>query len=127
MLIKIVLPVLIVLYPIVVVLIVVSLLDPWLKDHNRIMLCGMLFVFPFSLLDGLKNAGILLPGISAWASSLPLFNLGLGWLIPAIICLLYTSIDQGVLQSGPFGSIWFVDFDTTRPRKRKCVLCINGE
>ena len=36
-------------------------------------------------------------------------------------------IDQGVLQSGPFGSIWFVDFDTTRPRKRKCVLCINGE
>ena len=85
MLIKIVLPVLIVLYPIVVVLIVVSLLDPWLKDHNRIMLCGMLFVFPFSLLDGLKNAGILLPGISAWASSLPLFNLGLGWLIPAII------------------------------------------
>ena len=36
-------------------------------------------------------------------------------------------IDQGVLQSGPFGSIWFVDFDTARPRKRKCVLCINGE
>ena len=36
-------------------------------------------------------------------------------------------IDQGVLQSGPFGSVWFVDFDTSRPRKRKCVLCINGE
>lgn len=36
-------------------------------------------------------------------------------------------IDNGIIQTGPFGSIWFVDFDTSRPRKRKCVLCINGE
>jgi secondary thiamine-phosphate synthase enzyme len=36
-------------------------------------------------------------------------------------------IDEGVLQTGPYGSIWFVDFDYNRPRKRKCVLCINGE
>lgn len=85
MLIQIVLPVLIVLYPIVVVLIGVSLCDPWLKEHEYIMITGMLFVLPFSLLDGLKNAGILIPGISAWAESLPLFSIGLGWLIPALL------------------------------------------
>lgn len=36
-------------------------------------------------------------------------------------------IDEGILQTGPFGSVWFVDFDYNRPRKRKCVLCVNGE
>ena len=85
MLIKIVLPVLIILYPIVVVLIVTSLLDPWLKKHHYVMICGMLFVFPFSLLDGLKNAKLLLPAITAWVDRLPLFSIGLGWLIPAVI------------------------------------------
>ncbi|MDY3830146.1 MAG: YjbQ family protein [Erysipelotrichaceae bacterium] len=36
-------------------------------------------------------------------------------------------IENGELQTGKFGSIWFVDFDYLRARNRKCVLCINGE
>lgn len=36
-------------------------------------------------------------------------------------------IHQGKLQTGSFGSVWFVDFDSTRPRKRKCIICIQGE
>lgn len=36
-------------------------------------------------------------------------------------------IENGILQTGEFGSIWFVDFDYLRARTRKCVLCINGE
>ncbi len=36
-------------------------------------------------------------------------------------------IEDKKLQNGSFGSVWFVDFDYNRPRKRKCVLCINGE
>ena len=36
-------------------------------------------------------------------------------------------IDDGVLQTGAYGSIWFVDFDYSRPRKRKCVICLNAE
>ncbi len=36
-------------------------------------------------------------------------------------------IEDGILQTGSFGSVWFVDFDYLRERKRKCVMCINGE
>lgn len=36
-------------------------------------------------------------------------------------------IENGILQTGSFGSVWFVDFDYLRARKRKCVMCINGE
>lgn len=36
-------------------------------------------------------------------------------------------IENGILQTGKFGSIWFVDFDYLRARQRKCVICLNGE
>jgi len=36
-------------------------------------------------------------------------------------------IEDGVIQTGQFGSIWFVDFDYNRPRKRHCVVCVMGE
>ena len=36
-------------------------------------------------------------------------------------------IEDGVLQTGTWGSVWFVDFDYLRPRKRKAVRCVMGE
>ena len=36
-------------------------------------------------------------------------------------------VENGELQTGKFGSVYFVDFDYQRPRQRKCVLCAIGE
>lgn len=36
-------------------------------------------------------------------------------------------IENGVLQTGTFGSIFFVDFDFSRPRKRHVAVCVMGE
>ncbi len=89
MLLLIVQPLLIVLYPIVVILVVVSLGQRWVKDPRAVMIGGMLCAFPFALLDGLKNAGLLSARLIEGMANLPLFNLGLGWLLPAVIgCIL---------------------------------------
>lgn len=37
------------------------------------------------------------------------------------------SIIDGVVQTGPYGYIYFIDFDTCRSRKRKCIMTIIGE
>ena len=37
------------------------------------------------------------------------------------------SVIDGVVQTGQWGYIYFVDFDDLRPRKRKCILTIVGE
>ena len=37
------------------------------------------------------------------------------------------SVIDGVLQTGNYGYIYFVDFDDLRPRKRQCILTIVGE
>ena len=36
-------------------------------------------------------------------------------------------IRDGELMIGQYGYIYFVDFDSNRPRKRKCNLCIIGQ
>ncbi len=37
------------------------------------------------------------------------------------------SIIDGVAQLGPYGYVYFIDFDTCRARKRKCIMTIVGE
>lgn len=37
------------------------------------------------------------------------------------------SIIDGVAQLGPYGYVYFIDFDTCRARKRKCIMTIIGE
>lgn len=82
-LIAIVLPLLVMIYPIVTILIFVSLAAPYLKSNDAFMMkLGMIFAFPFSFMDGLKTAGVILPEI---IENIPLFSVGLGWFIPGLI------------------------------------------
>lgn len=79
-------PLLVTIYPIVTILALVSLLTPYLKEHTaNAMKCGMLFVLPFSFMDGMKTAHINIPFFSDLMKNMPLFSVGLGWLLPAII------------------------------------------
>ncbi len=85
-------PVLMFLYPLAMVLIVLAIINPLFKNHTVVYRITILFTLPFALLDflhalptGLKSATGL-DHLSEWAAEfIPLFSIGMGWLIPALI------------------------------------------
>ncbi|UJF16409.1 branched-chain amino acid transport system II carrier protein [Jeotgalibaca sp. MA1X17-3] len=85
-------PVLMFLYPLAITLIVVTILSPLFKDKMIVYQMTTIFTLPFALIDflhalpkGLKSS-IGLDQLSIWAKGfIPLFSVGMGWLIPAII------------------------------------------
>lgn len=84
-LIKVSLPILIMIYPVTVTLIVLSFFKERIKGHTYVYMIGMIFTFLVSFINGLENAGMNLGVITTYASMLPFYNLGLGWVAPAII------------------------------------------
>ena len=87
-LIRITLPFLVALYPIFIVLVLLSLFDKQLGGQKAPFCCGLLVTFPFSILDGIKAAGYESAGIDAFlTANLPLYSAGMGWLIPAVIAV----------------------------------------
>lgn len=84
-LIKVSLPVLIMIYPVTVVLIVLSFFHHKINDKKYVYILGMLFTFIVAFVDGLNSAHITLGPITDFVTALPLYELGLSWIIPAII------------------------------------------
>ena len=79
------LPVLIVIYPLAIVLILLSFMHNWFNGYSGVYLGALIPTFIISLIDGLKIAGYEFAGINDSLRILPLFNEGIGWLLPAII------------------------------------------
>ena len=85
-LIKVSVPVLMMLYPLVIALVVLTFLHPLFKGKAVVYQGTMLLTFIVSLFDGLKAAGIEIKAVeNLFASILPLYGVGLGWLLPAVI------------------------------------------
>ena len=84
-LIKISLPVLIVIYPITIVLIVLSFFKSKIKQRRMVYVLGMVFTFIVAFVNALESANISLGIISKLISYLPLNNLGFGWISFAIL------------------------------------------
>jgi len=94
-------PVLMFLYPLTIVLMLLTFLSP-LFDHSQIVYAGTIGVtFLISIVDGLKALcdslkidyfGWLSSIISFYKDFLPLYNQGLGWLVPAIIAIVLTTV-----------------------------------
>ncbi|WP_421380511.1 branched-chain amino acid transport system II carrier protein [Bacillus salacetis] len=78
------LPVLIVIYPLAIVLILLSFMHNWFNGYSGVYIGALIPTFLISFIDGLKTAGMDLSGINDTFSFLPLFNQGIGWLLPAI-------------------------------------------
>ncbi|HSO57800.1 MAG TPA: branched-chain amino acid transport system II carrier protein, partial [Paenisporosarcina sp.] len=58
------------------------------KSFNRAPIVyglALLFTSFISIFDGFKAAKIIFPAVEAVLSNLPLYNQGIGWLIPGII------------------------------------------
>lgn len=77
-------PVLVAIYPVAVALVIVTYLERWFKNPAFAYRLVLSVAMIFGIFDGLKTAGIDLSQFNF----LPLFDLGLAWLIPTIAAVL---------------------------------------
>lgn len=77
-------PVLVAIYPIVIVLIGLTLLGAVFGKRNSVYTFAVLFTAIVSLVEGISAGGIETSINNLFADYLPLYSLGLGWLLPAI-------------------------------------------
>ncbi|GAE37666.1 branched-chain amino acid transport system carrier protein [Halalkalibacter akibai JCM 9157] len=79
-------PVLLMLYPICICLMFLTFMDPLFKGKKEVYQISILFTFIVSIFDGLSAAGIVVSSVdNLFESILPLYSVGLGWLIPAVV------------------------------------------
>lgn len=84
-LIAVTLPVLMIVYPVAIVLIVLSYFHKWIGKRNTIYIGAILGALLISFFNGLESAKIKIDAISNVLQMLPLYNEGIGWLIPSCI------------------------------------------
>ena len=78
-------PILTAIYPLAIVLIILTFLHDLFKGRREVYLGAFLLTFIFSLIDGLSAAGADLTWLKdTLGSFIPLFEEGLGWIVPAI-------------------------------------------
>ncbi|WP_044893390.1 branched-chain amino acid transport system II carrier protein [Bacillus alveayuensis] len=84
-LIKFSIPILVAIYPLAIVLIGLSFLHNAFKGNCQVYGYSLFFTGIVSIVDGLKAANIQISVINEIFGFLPLFDLGVGWLLPAIV------------------------------------------
>ncbi|MCY6370790.1 branched-chain amino acid transport system II carrier protein [Clostridium ganghwense] len=84
-------PILQVLYPIVILLILTSLLQKWIKN-NKIIAITIYVTFIISLINTLNSLGIKIVFLENLLNSIPLADLGFVWIIPALITFVVSYI-----------------------------------
>ena len=81
-------PVLNAIYPIAIMLIVLGIMDKLFNGNVIIYRLTILFTGVVSFIDALNQVGVKIGVITNIFSKLPLYDQGLGWLVPAMIGLL---------------------------------------
>ncbi|MEH7234552.1 branched-chain amino acid transport system II carrier protein [Bacillus sp. JJ1562] len=99
-------PVLVMLYPLAMCLMALTFLHPLFKGRKEVYQGSILVTFILSINDGLNAAGVKIAAINdVFTAALPLYTVGLGWIIPAIvgglIGLLVSIIKHGSLNAEP--------------------------
>ncbi|WP_298829638.1 branched-chain amino acid transport system II carrier protein [uncultured Planococcus sp.] len=94
-------PVLMFLYPLAIVLIILAFLSPLFRHAQLVYVSTIVVTFFISIIDGLKtltsSLGVANPTwlqaiVDFYTASLPLYNNGLGWLLPALIVIAITTV-----------------------------------
>ncbi|USY50265.1 branched-chain amino acid transport system II carrier protein [Bacillus altitudinis] len=79
-------PVLVAIYPLAIVIILLSFLDRWINGRRVIYVVSLIFTGFFAIIDGLLAAKFNLGGLPNFLDSfIPFYDLGIGWVVPAII------------------------------------------
>lgn len=84
-LIQISLPVLIMIYPVTVVLMLLSFIKEKIAHRKMVYILAMLFTFIVAFINGLDSIHISLGVLSNLCSMLPYNELSIGWVLPAIV------------------------------------------
>lgn len=90
-------PVLNCLYPVAIVLILLAFLQKWVGGFSRVYPTAILFTGVVSVIYALDQKSLTIPWLTSLTSKIPLYSIGLGWLIPSVI-----GIALGILLSLPF-------------------------
>ena len=95
-------PVLNAIYPVAIMLIVLGILNKYIKDNSIIYGLTILFTGVISVLDALVQVGLNVEFLNNLLSKLPLYPQGLSWFVPALIGLFLgtlISLAKGKLKS----------------------------
>ena len=85
------------LYPLAIVLILLALSSSLFKNKQSVYATAMFFTFFISIIDGYKALVDSLPAAEFglfeaiekfYSNTLPLYDIGLGWVLPAIVGIL---------------------------------------
>ncbi|WP_033543184.1 branched-chain amino acid transport system II carrier protein [Planococcus sp. CAU13] len=94
-------PVLMFLYPLAIVLILLAFTSPLFNHARAVYVATITVTFFIAIIDGLKTLtgtlGVANPAwlqgiIDTYSTILPLYNEGLGWLLPAIVTIVVTAL-----------------------------------
>lgn len=78
-------PILLVIYPVAIVLIALSLCSKLFNGRSSVFIGALLGTALISVFDGLKAAGVSVDAVTVWMKHIPLYEVGMGWLVPAIV------------------------------------------
>jgi branched-chain amino acid:cation transporter, LIVCS family len=78
-------PLLITIYPIAIVLVLLSLLHSYIPVTRAVYIGAIIGAGIVSIYDGLTTAGFEVAAISTGLNFIPLYSNGLGWLLPSIV------------------------------------------
>ncbi|MBD7936450.1 MULTISPECIES: branched-chain amino acid transport system II carrier protein [Cytobacillus] len=79
-------PVLTAIYPLAILLLILTFFHPFFNGKKSVYQVSMILTFIVSVFDGLKEAGVQIePVYNLFTNILPLYEVGLGWIVPAII------------------------------------------
>lgn len=78
-------PILNAIYPVAIVLIILSFLNPWIGKFPYSYSTGILATGIVSIVSALEQSNIRTPVLAELVSGLPLYGMGFPWVIPAII------------------------------------------
>ncbi|MFY0545164.1 branched-chain amino acid transport system II carrier protein [Brevibacillus sp. H7] len=78
-------PVLVAIYPLGIVLILLSFLHGIFKGYRTVYVAASICTAAVSLVDGAKMLGLPVEGLTSLYQNLPLYAEGIGWLVPAVV------------------------------------------
>jgi branched-chain amino acid:cation transporter, LIVCS family len=96
-------PLLITVYPIAIVLILLSLLNSYIPISRAVYIGAIIGAGIISIYDGFTTAGIEVASISTALTFIPLYTNGLGWLLPSILGGLLGLVTRGTVLMSFFG------------------------
>lgn len=82
------LPVLLAIYPVAIVLVILSFFDRIFDRKPFVYIIALSTTAAISVFDALRSSGIAFEELDAWFKYLPLFEQGIGWIVPAILATL---------------------------------------